>query len=186
LCYAKPGEDWTFFEIDPLVESIALNPRYFTFLRKCPALPKVKIGDARLTLSREPSKRFDLLAVDAFSSDAIPVHLLTREALALYARLLSEHGILFIHVSNQHLDLRPVVGSLARDAGMIALIGEHSPSDLEEARDLDYGADWVALAKRSEDFGALTRDRRWRILTVPAGTKPWTDDYSNIFTVIKW
>jgi cytochrome c-type biogenesis protein CcmH/NrfF len=186
LCYSKPGEEWTFFEIDPLVEGIARNRKYFTFLHDCAVQPKVVIGDARLTLSRQPDARFGLLVVDAFSSDAIPVHLLTREALALYRRVLDQRGILFIHISNQHLNLQPVVAALAADAGLVALMEDYDASATEEARELDYSCDWVALARHKEDLGALAGDPRWHPLATGSGSEPWTDDYSNVFSVIRW
>lgn len=186
LCYSKPGEQWTFFEIDPLVERIAGNPKYFTYLRDCAVRPSFVIGDARLTLARQPEKSFGLLIVDAFSSDAIPVHLLTREAFTVYERVLDDHGILFIHISNQHLNLKPVVAALAADAGLTALIDEDGATPTEETQDLKYPSDWVALARRSEDLGTLAGDDRWRRLATSPGHKPWTDDYSNVFSVIKW
>jgi hypothetical protein len=186
LCYSKPGEQWTFFEIDPLVERISRNPRYFTFLRDCPVRPRIVMGDARLTLGHQPDRRFGLLIIDAFSSDAIPVHLMTRQAFAQYGRVLDDGGILMVHISNQRLDLQPVVAALAKDAGLVALIGEHNPKGSVETKDLDYTCDWVALARRPEDLGSLATDKRWRWLTANAGDQPWTDDYSNVFSVIKW
>ena len=185
-CYSKPGEDWTFFEIDPVVARISGKSGYFTFLRDCAVHPRIIFGDARLTLAHQPAKRFGLLVIDAFSSDAIPVHLLTRQAFALYGRVLDDDGILFVHISNQHLDLQPVVAELAKDAGLVALLGEHSTNDRESEIDLDYSCDWVALARRPEDLGALTHDSRWKVLAATAGAQPWTDDYSNVFSVIKW
>jgi spermidine synthase len=186
LCYSKPGEQWTFFEIDPLVDRIALDRRYFSFLRDCEIRPNVVIGDARLTLAKQPDRKFGLLIIDAFSSDAIPVHMLTRQAFAQYERVLDDHGVLFVHISNQHLDLHPVVAALAADAGLIALLGEHSASDAAEARELDYSSDWVALARRKEDLGSLANDKRWKLLTASRRDEVWTDDYSNVFSVIKW
>jgi hypothetical protein len=186
LCYSKPGEDWTFFEIDPLVERISRNPRYFTFLRDCPVTPKVVMGDARLTLGHQPGRHFGLLIIDAFSSDAIPVHLMTRQAFSQYSRVLDDHGILMVHISNQRIDLQPVVAALAKDAGLVALIGEHNPQGSVESKDLDYTCDWVALARRPEDLGSLVTDKRWHLLTAKPGNRPWTDDYSNVFSVIKW
>jgi hypothetical protein len=185
-CYSKPGEDWTFFEIDPVVAKISGRTGYFTFLRDCAVHPRIVFGDARLTLAHQPAKRFGLLVIDAFSSDAIPVHLLTRQAFALYRRVLDDDGILFVHISNQHLDLQPVVAELAKDAGLVALLGAHSTTDRESEIDLDYSCDWVALARRPEDLGALTHDSRWKVLSAKAGAQPWTDDYSNVFSVIKW
>ena len=186
VCYSKPGEEWTFFEIDPLVEKISRNPKYFTFLRECAVQPSVVIGDARLALARQPGNRFGLLIIDAFSSDAIPVHLLTREALRVYSRALDERGLLFVHISNQRLELEPVVAELAADAGMVALINDYAAKTDLEDRDLDYSSDWVVLAHRLEDLGPLAADRRWRPLKQDGSSRPWTDDYSNIFTVIKW
>ena len=186
ICYSKPGEEWTFFEIDPLVERISRNTKYFTFLKDCAVKPKVVIGDARLTLARQPEHRFGLLIIDAFSSDAIPVHLLTREAFEVYKRALDEHGVLFVHISNQRLDLEPVVAALAKDAGMVALLNEYLPNRAREDKDLDYAADWVALARRREDLGPLANDRRWRPLKRGGFPRSWTDDYSDILSIVKW
>jgi spermidine synthase len=182
LCYSKPHEHWTFFEIDPHVEAIARNPKLFTFLSTCPVKANVVIGDARLTMAREPSGKYSMLVLDAFSSDAIPVHLLTREALKTYRRIMTDRGILFVHISNRRLELEPVVGALARDAGMFALIRNHEQSDRKD--NFEYGSDWVVLSSREAEFAPLARDKRWR--AVVAGNQLWTDDYSNLFSVIKW
>lgn len=184
LCYSKPGQNWTFFEIDPLVLRISSNRKYFSYLSDCAVKPRVVIGDARLSMAKEPSGRFSLVIVDAFSSDAIPVHLLTREAFALYERVLDPHGVLFVHISNQHLDLKPVVASLAKDAGLVAIVENHAPD--EKLDDLAYPSEWVALARRAGDLGSLATDQRWTLLPLRAGYRVWTDDYSNVFSVIKW
>jgi hypothetical protein len=186
LCYAEPGQTWTFFEIDPAVEAIARDPSHFTFLRDCPVEARVVLGDARLTLAREAPERFALLVLDAFSSDAIPVHLLTREALALYRRVLERDGALLLHISNRHLDLEPVVAALAADAGLVGLMAEHSPDPRWEAEELEYRCDWVLLTAVSEGAGGLAVDSRWRSPRARAGAQPWTDDYSNIFGAIDW
>jgi hypothetical protein len=185
LCYSKPGENWTFFEIDPLVKRISSNPKYFSYLTECAVRPRIVIGDARLSLAKEPNARFSLLIVDAFSSDAIPVHLLTREAFALYERVLDAQGVLFVHISNKHLDLKPVVASLAKDAGLFALMEDHEPDEKADG-DLAYPSEWVALARASADLGPLLRDARWKALPSRVGYQPWTDDYSNVFSVIRW
>jgi hypothetical protein len=185
LCYSKPGENWTFFEIDPLMRRISSDPRYFSYLRDCAVRPRIVIGDARLTLSREPSKRFSLLLVDAFSSDAIPVHLLTREAFKIYMRVLDDHGVLFVHISNKHLDLKPVVAALARDAGLSALMEDYEPDEKADG-DLAYPAEWVAMARQMSDLGSIALDGRWKALPSRNGYRVWTDDYSNVFSVIKW
>ena len=185
LCYSKPGENWTFFEIDPLVLRISSNPQYFSYLTDCKVRPRVVIGDARLQLAKEPSGRFSLLIVDAFSSDAIPVHLLTREAFALYERVLDERGVLLVHISNKHLDLKPVVAALAKDAGLFAVMEDHEPDEKKDG-ELAYPTEWVVLAHSRDDLGSLLMDRRWKPVPSRAGYQPWTDDYSNVFSVIRW
>jgi len=185
LCYSKPGQNWTFFEIDPLVLRISSNPKYFSYLRDCAVKPRIVIGDARLSIAKEPSGRFSLLIVDAFSSDAIPVHLLTREAFALYERVLDAQGVLFVHISNKHLDLKPVVAALAKDAGLFALMEDHEPNEKVDG-DLAYSSEWVVLAHSREDLGSIALDKRWISLPSRVGYRPWTDDYSNVFSVIRW
>ena len=186
LCYSKPGEEWTFFEIDPQVAAIARNPRFFTFLSECAVKPRIVFGDARLTLAKEPPGKYELLVVDAFSSDAIPVHLLTREAVALYQRVLADRGVLMLHISNRRLDLEPVVATLARDAGLEVLINNHFVPDSVQDKQYNYGSDWAVLARDTAHFGALTSDTLWSELTAERRSRPWTDDYSNLLGVIRW
>ena len=119
--YVRPGQAWTFYEIDPAIERIARDERYFTFLQACGAACRVVIGDARLSLAADTGSRYDLIALDAFSSDAIPMHLLTHEAMSVYLSRLAPHGVLAIHVSNRHLRLDGVVGRLAAANGLVAL-----------------------------------------------------------------
>ena len=186
LCYSRPGEHWTFFEIDSHVERIARTPKLFSFLSACSVKPRIVLGDARLTLAREPDARYSMLVLDAFSSDAIPVHLMTREAMRVYDRVLDDHGILLVHISNRRLDLEPVVGALARDGGMTALIRNHEVSGSVQDKTFEYGSDWVVLAKRPDDIDVLRRDKRWRSLDAAPASRVWTDDYSNLLSVIKW
>jgi hypothetical protein len=186
LCYSRPGEHWTFFEIDWHVWRIARTPALFSFLEKCPVKPSVILGDARLTLARQPTGKYSLLILDAFSSDAIPVHLMTREAFALYTRVLTDHGLLLVHISNRRLDLEPVVGALARSAGLFALVRNHDLATEVQNKTFEYGSDWVVLAKHEEDLGPIEKDTRWRKLIRVAPGKMWTDDYSNLLSVIKW
>ena len=175
LAYAQPGQRWSVFEIDPLVERIARDTNYFTFVR-----------DARLNLSHEPSNAYQLLILDAFSSDAIPLHLLTREAIATYARVLAPGGVLLVHISNRHLDLQPVIAAAAADAGLIAYIDEHDVDSDREDAELDYSADWVVIARHVQDIGSLATNPNWRRMTADLNRRVWTDDYSNIMSVIKW
>ncbi len=157
--YAKPGESWTYYEIDPAVERIARDPRYFTYLTCAPGL-HVVLGDARLSLARAPDRSFDLLVLDAFSSDGIPVHLLTREAIALYRTKLRPGGAILLHLSNRHLDLAPVVAAEAREAGLVGRISFVRLTPAQEA-DFKASAKWAVLVERETDFGALARDPRW-------------------------
>ena len=186
LCYSRPHEHWTFFEIDWHVWRIARTPGLFSFLDKCQAKPRVVLGDARLTIAKEPAAKYALLVLDAFSSDAIPVHLMTREAFASYKRVLTEHGLLLVHISNRRLDLEPVVGALAKDAGMAALVRNHDLANEVQNKTFEYGSDWVIIARHAEDLGPLATDTRWRKLRESPPDKMWTDDYSNLLSVIKW
>jgi hypothetical protein len=177
-CYAQPGERWRFFEIDAAVARIAGNPAYFHSLSTCAPDAEIVLGDARLTLAQQPAGSFDLLIVDAFSSDAIPVHLLTVEALSLYGRLLAAHGILALHISNLNLDLPPVVeANLARlpDLHAVYAEGERGPTAL---------ASQVVLVSRQADALAPALQlphARW--LGV-GSVRPWTDDYCDILSAM--
>src|SRR5581483_12071620 len=119
-CYGRPGARWTFYEIDPAVLRIASDPRYFTFLRDCPPRVFVRLGDARLVLASAPDAAYDLIVLDAYSSDAPPLHLITLEAVRLYLSKLAPGGALLFNVSNRHLRLGPVLGAIARAAGLVA------------------------------------------------------------------
>ena len=186
LCYAEPGQRWSVFEIDPLVERIARDTTYFTFVRDASTKPRIVLGDARLNLSRDPMGAYGLLILDAFSSDAIPLHLMTREAITTYMRALRPNGVLLVHISNRHLDLQPVIATAAADAGLVAYIDEHDVDDAREDAELDYSSDWVVLARHVEDIGPLATNANWRRMTADPSRRVWTDDYSNIVSVIKW
>lgn len=179
--YARPGEMWAFYEIDPAVVRIALNPRYFTFIRDCRSgRPDLFIGDARLSLRDAPAHGYDLLILDVFSSDAIPVHLLTREALRIYRRTLSEEGMLVFHLSNRHFDLDPVVGALARDAGLVCRIRYDVHVSPAETRAGKQPSIWAVLAARQPALGALAADSRWLPPHLSRGEPVWTDDYCDL------
>jgi hypothetical protein len=187
--YANRGQTFTFFEIDPAVERIASDSRYFTYLRDAwsrGAHVRVVLGDGRLTIARAPDGAFDLIVLDAFSSDAIPVHLLTRQALRVYLSKLSPNGLIAIHITNGYLDLAPVIGNLAADAGLACLRQHDTFVTEEEARQGKYRSDWVILARRETDFGELRDDARWEPVPTRPGARVWTDDYSNILQVFKW
>jgi len=178
-CYSKPGERWTFYEIDPTVERIARDERYFTYLRVCPGVFDVVLGDARLRLPRAGDRSYGLIMADAFSSDAVPVHLITREALALYRSKLREHGILTFNVSNNYVSLEPVLGNLAHDAGMACVARADHRSGKDGVPETD-ASDWVVMARHTDDLRAVTSDERWQDCRRSPGSAPWTDDYSDL------
>ena len=185
-CYGSAGQQFTFYEIDPTVVRIARDARFFSFLQICPPNVQVVLGDARLSLAGASDGSYGLVVLDAFSSDAIPSHLLTREAFALYTRKLAESGLLAIHISNNHLDLESTVANLAHDARLVALArldGQVSP---EEARAGKSPSHWVVLARRRPDLGALADDPRWRGLEPQPDKTLWTDDFSSIVQVVRW
>lgn len=185
-CYHEPNEAMTFFEIDPTMERIARDPKLFRYLEFWGEDVQVVIGDGRQSLSRTPDGTFDLLVLDAFSSDAIPVHLLTREALAIYLHKLAPGGIVLFHISNRFVQLESVVANLAADAGAAALIQEYDPTT-EESDAGASAATWVVVARDKNDLGLLDADERWRIADLDSRVGLWTDDYSNIFrTLILW
>ncbi|HEY4955926.1 MAG TPA: fused MFS/spermidine synthase [Gemmatimonadaceae bacterium] len=185
-CYGHAGEQWTYFEIDPVVAEIAQNPRFFTFLRDCPPAVRIVLGDARLTLRKQGEARYDILALDAFSSDAIPVHLLTREAFQIYFRLLAPGGVIAVHISNQHLDIEPVVAAIANDIGAVARVRRDTLISESDQADGRSQAAWVILGRSVDDLGALAGDERWRALRRRTDVVAWTDDFSNIIRVFNW
>jgi hypothetical protein len=181
-CYRKPGQQWTFFEIDALVVRYSRD-RTFTFVADCAPGARIVVGDARLQLEREPLGRFDVLLIDAFTSDAIPLHLLTVEAFATYRRALTADGILLVHISNRFIDLEPMIAALARAGGWHARIRRDDPSGIEGLS----ASDWVALAP---DAGRLDRlgvnhPEAWGELR-PAASKAWTDDRSSFVSLIRF
>jgi hypothetical protein len=178
-CYSKAGERWTFYEIDPTVERIARDPRLFTYLRVCAGDFDVVLGDARLRLPRASDRSYGLIMADAFSSDAVPIHLITREALALYRSKLREHGIIAFNVTNSYLDLQPVLGDLAHDAKMACVAQEDHASAIDGDPATD-GSDWVVMARQTHDLGAVAAHPRWHDCRRSPGDPPWTDDYSNL------
>jgi hypothetical protein len=184
-CWGRAGERWTFYEIDPLMVRLARDPRLFTYLRDCPPQSDVVVGDARLSLARAPRGAYDLILLDAFSSDAIPTHLLTREAMALYLDRLAPGGVLAVHVSNRYLSLAPVVARLAAGAGAEAVEGRDVSGAAKRNPFLATSA-WVVVARDRRALGALAAAPGWQELTAPAGGRPWTDDYTDVLSAVRW
>jgi SAM-dependent methyltransferase len=177
--YGRKGDTYRFYEINPLVMKLAKSE--FTFLSGSPAKVEVVMGDARLALEREPSGQFDVLVVDAFSSDAIPVHLLTKEAFALMFRHLRGDGILAVHISNRYLDLEPVIERTAYELGKTALLFS-SEDDSDKAL---FGATWVLLSSRPETLNQPVFQEVGARLDRKPRLRTWTDDYSNLFQILK-
>ena len=176
--YGVPGQKMTFFEIDPVVIDIAQNEDYFTLLKYAKADIDIVKGDARLTLQERADGEFDLLVLDAFSSDAIPMHLLTREAMQLYLRRVADHGIIALHISNRMLDLEPIVARVALDLGVVPLALEASPNQ----RQFDEGmrpSIWMVIVRDRSHADKLIG---WRPAEPRPDTPLWTDDYSNILS----
>ena len=185
-CYGTKNSTWIYYEINPLVEEIARNPRYFTYLRDCPPKISVTINDARIGLQTAPNHSYDLIVIDAFSSDAIPTHLLTREALRGYLEKLTPDGVLAIHISNRYLNLEAVVGNLAHDAGLVSRINKNSQASMPISKDgLAYAASLALVARQEKDLGSIATNAGWKNLNFPANQRTWSDDYVNIFSVLK-
>jgi hypothetical protein len=182
--YARPTQHWTFYEIDPAVERIARTGG-FTYLAACGDRCRVVLGDARLSLARETSPQYGVIVLDAFSSDAIPMHLMTSEALELYRARLAAHGVIAFHISNRHLTLAPVLGRLAEAQGLVAL--EQKDWIGADAReDGKTSSDWVVMARSRDDVAAIATDPRWIAPAVHASTPLWTDSFSNILGVFSF
>ena len=183
-CYAFQDQHWTFYEINPAVISIAQTTEYFTYLQQCAgADTKIVLGDARLQLQNAPDHHYGLIVLDAFNSDAIPVHLLTQEAIALYTSKLAPGGMLAFHVSNRSLKLDTVLANLARQNASTSLSladGEHDPVKVKDP------SEWIVMAQQSPAFETLAQSYRWRRLEARPETPAWTDDFSNILGVLRW
>ena len=188
VAYARAGESWTFYEIDPEVVDIARDPAFFTYLSSCASAPvKVVTGDARLRLREAPAAAYDLIVLDAFSSDAVPAHLLTREAVELYLSKLAPGGRIAFHVSNRSLELERVALGVSADAGLDARIFADERKAGEQGRDPNQDAStWVVAARNAEDLGPLAADAHWQTATAfGKRLEVWRDDFSNVVTLFK-
>jgi spermidine synthase len=168
-----------FYEIDPAIVRIARDPTLFSFLSECYPDAPIILGDARLTLAEAPDGAYDLIVVDAFSSDAIPIHLLTREAMAIYRDKLSPNGMVVLHVSNRHLELSSVVAGIAAANGLITLFSDSVEID-EATNPYKFSGSVAAVARSEEDFGPLVHSPDWELKVPEPDQWVWTDDYSNI------
>jgi hypothetical protein len=180
-CQNRPGEVWRFFEIDQSMIDTAADPKYFSYIRDCYPDIKPVLGDARLTFAKEPDGLYDIIVVDAYSSDAIPIHLATQEAMAIYKQKLAPHGVVVMHVSNRHLELSSVVVGIANANGLKSWVFSH-----ESGRDGEYvfSTTVVISARDAADIGRLADDEKWVLTEARKDRRVWTDDYSNILGAV--
>jgi hypothetical protein len=180
-CASEPGETWKFFEIDQSMVDAARDPKYFTYIQNCEPDLKPVMGDARLTFAREPDGIYDLIIVDAYSSDAIPIHLATEEAMAIYKKKLAPQGVVLMHVSNRHLDLASVVVGIAQANDLKSWV-----YDEDSGRDDEYifATNVVVSAREEADIGKLASSEKWADIEAEENQRVWTDDYSNVLGAV--
>lgn len=182
--HRKPGDSWRYFEIDPLIAWLATQSGHFEMMSRHDPSASIVLGDARLALAQEPNGQFDLLLMDAFSSDAVPTHLLTQEAMALYMAKLRPNGVLLLHISNRLLDLAPVVAGNVAQLGHAAQLGHLGLVD-KEADPTAAPSTWVAVARDEATLRTLGLGERWTVLH-SVGHRGWRDDFSNLAGAIRW
>lgn len=181
-CYQQAGQTWRFYEIDPLVVKVALDSSQFTFLSSCQPKADIVVGDARIQLVAEPKGKFDFMVLDAFSSDSVPTHLLTAEAMKLYLDRMADDGVLVVHISNRHLSLRQVVARVANAMGAAALLQHYKPTDAEVAAGAT-GSEVVIISRSKAKLDRARETGLWKD-QMSDGGRPWTDDYSNIISAM--
>jgi hypothetical protein len=182
-CHAEPGDSFTFYEIDASVQKMARDPNHFSYISKCAPDVPIVLGDARLTLA-EAKDKYDLIVLDAFTSDAIPIHLMTREAMATYLNVLAPHGIVVMHISNRHMELSSVVAGIAHANGLVSLVNNRGSREGEEDAKYIFTSTVVISARDQSDFGVLLQDQDWTEIVPPPGQRIWTDDYSNVIGAV--
>ena len=185
-CYGQWGQDFVFYEIDALVERIARDQALFTYLRDCPPRVSVHIGDARVTVASAADQTYSVFVLDAFSGDAIPIHLLTREAVELYLSKLMPEGVLLFHISNRHMDLAPVIDRIAAELKLTAFLRHDTElSEMERAQGRQPST-WAILARQPERLAPFRNNPRWQLLQGDRKGELWTDHYANILQVLRW
>jgi hypothetical protein len=185
-CYGKPEQDFVFYEIDALVERIARDQTLFTYLRDCPPRTSILIGDARVTVAKAADQTYGIFVLDAFSGDAIPLHLLTREAVELYLSKLVPDGALLFHISNRHMNLAPVVDRVAAELKLTAFLRHDGEvSDVEQAEGRQPST-WAILARQPSVLDPFRNHSSWQPLSGDRKGELWTDHYSNILQVLRW
>jgi hypothetical protein len=178
--WTAPHRHITFFDIDPQIYQIANN--FFTFLARCGQNCDAVLGDGRLSIEKTPDETFDLLMLDAFNSDSIPAHLVSREAIHMYLSKLKQDGLLMFHVSNRYMDVEGLISAAVTDASLEALVRY----DDERQNSLKARSHYIVAARNAEALGTLEGDENWLRVEKPARIHPWTDDYSNMLEIIRW
>jgi spermidine synthase len=184
-CYAQPQQSWTFYEIDPVVAQIARDPSLFTFLRDCTPKAGIVLGDGRLTMAKAPDHSYDLIVLDAFGSDSVPVHLVTREAIQMYLAKLRPGGVLLFNISNKYVNLAAV---LAGEAANLSLVG-YQRTDIDvtsaQAASGKYPSAWLVMAPAAANLGGIPARPTWRVLVANPNDPVWTDDFSDVLSVTR-
>jgi SAM-dependent methyltransferase len=177
--WGRPDRHITFFDIDPQVEDIARS--FFTYLKRCDTNCNIVIGDGRISIEKSPDNEFDVLMLDAFNSDSIPAHLVSREAVQMYLKKLKPNGLILFHVSNRYMDVESLVSAVSLDVGLHGLVRY----DDDEEPTGKTSSDYVVVARNTEAFGDLNSDENWEVVK-PKAIRPWTDDYSNMMSIVRW
>jgi hypothetical protein len=186
LCpYGKAGQRWSYFEIDPAVVRIASNPDWFSYLERCLATVRIRVGDARLEMAKDPT-RFDLIVLDAYTSDVIPVHLLTREAFTMYTAHLAPRGVIALHLSNRYFDLAPVVARVAHESRLAIRVSSEGAKTPEQLARGIFPSRWAILARSDDLLEPLASDPAWKVPPDAAAGPLWTDDFSSLVGVLRW
>jgi spermidine synthase len=180
-CYAKVGQDWTVFEIDQDVVKAATDPKLIGFINRCAPYTKIVMGDARIQMQQQPNDWFDILLVDAFSSDAIPTHMITKEAIASFMTKIAPDGIMIVHISNRYLELSDIVGDAAHSLGYAAMLGDREGSP--DNPNADTGVRVVVIARTPDRFASY-RLPMWSLMMPSKNPKPWTDDHTDILKAL--
>jgi hypothetical protein len=184
-CYAQPGQSWTYYEIDPTVVDIARNASLFTFLRDCTPQAKVTLGDGRITMTSVPDGSYDLIVVDAFGGDAIPVHLLTREAIELYLAKLRPDGVLLFNISNKYVDIGSVLAGEAAALDLVSFVRTDVDVTPDQVARGKFVSAWLVMSRDRANLGGLPDMPGWQPQTANAAIPVWTDDFSDLLTVMR-
>ena len=184
-CYAQPKQTWTYYEIDPVVVQIARDTTLFTFLHDCTPSANIVLGDGRLTIANAPDHSYDLIVLDAFGSDAIPVHLLTREAIQLYVSKLRPGGVLLFNISNKYVNLAPILAGEARSLSLVSYERADTLVTEDQAAAGKFPSDWVVMSGAPDALGDIPTRPGWHPLKPDPGFPVWTDDFSDVLSVTR-